>query len=198
MKRNLIFAIISVVIGVLAGASVYFYEYFYPKQYVKNEAGEYVNVAAAKNSDTFPVTKNTVFEIEYYYPDEQRTLKEQVNDIPALLGCDKAGVLTYLDDYMQHLSYEEQDKGLASFELISYNENRIYLRKTFKREARSGYYAKSFNGTIVILNGDEKTVFEYTRIPINVLPENLQEEVIQGYYLETEEDLYSFLENYSS
>ena len=127
MKRNLIFAIISVVIGILAGASVYFYEYFYPKQYVKNEAGEYVNVAAAKNSDTFPVTKSTVFEIEYYYPDEQRTLKEQINDIPALLGCDKAGVLRYLDDYMQHLSHDEQDKGLASFELISYNIHRFRL-----------------------------------------------------------------------
>lgn len=198
MKRNLIFAIGAVIIGILSGASVYFYEYFYPKQYIKNEAGEYVNVAVAQNEDTFPVTKNTIFEIEYYYSDEQRTLKEQVGSIPALLGCDKKGVLKYLDEYMKHLSYEEQDKGLVSFELVSYNDHHIYLRKTFKKQSLSGYFAKSFNGTIVILNGDEKTVYEYTQIPINVLPENLQEEVLQGYYLEDEEALYSFLENYSS
>ena len=106
--------------------------------------------------------------------------------------------MDYLKDYMEHLSYEEQEQGLISYELISYHDNQISLRKTYRETKVKGYYAKSFNGTIVILNGDEKTVYEYTQIPINVLPEDLQEEVISGYYLETDEALYSFLENYSS
>lgn len=198
MKRNIIFAISALIIGSIFGLGVYFYHYFYPEQYVKNELGEYVNIAVSANKETFPVDKSTTFEIQYYYPDENRTLTEQVETIPALIGCDKEGVLNYLKDYMEHLSYEEQEQGLTSYNLVSYQDNHISLRKTYKKTEVNGYYAKSFNGTIVILNGDEKTVYEYTQIPINVLPEKLQEEVISGYYLETDEDLYSFLENYSS
>lgn len=197
MKRNLIFAVMAVLIGIIAGAYVYFNDYFYPKQYVQNEEGKYVNVTAPK-PETFPVTKDTVFEIEHYYPDEKRKLTEEVESIPALLGCDKQGVLNYLKDYMDHLSLEEKEKGLTSYDLISYRENRICLRKTYHAPEYKGYIAQSFNGTIVILKGDGKTVFEYTQIPINNLPEELQEQVLVGYPLENEEDLYSFLENYSS
>lgn len=197
MKRNLIFAVMALLIGIVAGAYVYFNDYFYPKQYVQNEEGQYVNVTAPKPT-TFPVTKDTVFEIEHYYLDEKRKLTEEVSSIPALLGCDKQGVQDYLQDYMEHLSYEEKEKGLTSYNLISYRENTIRLRKTYHTPEYKGYIAQSFNGTIVILNGDGKTVFEYTEIPISNLPEELQEQVIVGYPLENEEDLYSFLENYSS
>lgn len=198
MKRNFWFAIAAVTIGILAGIGVCFYEYFYPKQYVKNDMGEYVNIAASANEETFPINKNTTFEIEYYYQDEERILTEQVSSIPVLLGCDKEGLSDYLKNYMEHLSYEEKEEGLVAFELVEYHNNCISLRKTFRKDEMTGYYAKSFNGTIVILNGDEKTVYEYTQIPINTLPQNLQEKVIQGYYLETDEELYNFLENYSS
>ena len=198
MKRYIIFAAVVLMIGTLSGLGVYFYHYFYPEQYVKNEQGEYVNITVSTNNDTFPINKNTTFEIQYYYPDEHRTLTEQIDTIPDLLGRDKEGVSYYLKDYMEHLSQDEQEKGLTSYELISYHDNHIALRKTYKKTEVKGYYAKSFNGTIVILNGDEKTVYEYTEIPINALPENLQQEVISGYYLETDEALYSFLENYSS
>lgn len=197
MKRNIIFAVLALLIGVLAGMCVFFYAFFYPKQYIKNENGDYVKVTTPKE-ETFPITKNTTFEIEYYYPDEQRTLTEQVDSMPVLLGCDKNGVRKYLEDYMKHLSYEEREKGLVSYELISYNDNHIVFRKTFKKQEYKGYYAKSFNGTIVILNGDNKTVYEYTQITINSLPEELQDKVLDGYPLESEEDLYNFLENYST
>lgn len=198
MKRNIIFAVSALLIGVLSGLGVYLYQYFYPEKYIKNEQGEYVNIAVATSNDTFPVSQNTTFEIQHYYPDENRTLTEQIDTIPVLIGSDKEEVLNYLKEYMNHLSKEEQEKGLVSYELISYYDNHISLRKTYKQEVVKGYYAKSFNGTIVILNGDEKTVYEYTQIPINTLPEELQEKVMSGYYLETNEALYSFLENYSS
>ena len=48
------------------------------------------------------------------------------------------------------------------------------------------------------MNGDEKTVYEYTQIPIHLLPDDMKEQVMNGYYLDNEEDLYNFLENYSS
>ena len=44
--------------------------------------------------------------------------------------------------------------------MVSYKGNEITLRKTYKTPITNGYYAKSFNGLIVILNSDEKTVVE--------------------------------------
>lgn len=198
MKRNLVFAICALMIGILAGLSVFFYEYFYPKLYVKNNTGDYVKITTASNNETFPINKSTIFQIEYYYPDEGRTLTEETSDFPQLLGCDKDGVQRYLDSYMKRLPLEEQEKGLKAFELVSYHDNVICLRKTYQKQILTGYFAKSYNGTVVILKGDEKTVFEYTQIPINLLPEDLQENVMAGYYLEDEKALYNFLENYSS
>ena len=44
----------------------------------------------------------------------------------------------------------------------------------------------------------KKTVYEYTDISLEGLPENLQKEIQNGKYIETSESLYGFLENYSS
>lgn len=198
MKKILVFTIISLFIATLAGIFIWLTKYFYPKQYVKNEIGEYVNVEAASAKDTFPITKSTSFQIEHYYSDSGKRLTEEVKDIPALLGCDKEAVTEYLSEYMKHLSVDEQAEGLISFEMVSYKDHLICFRKTYQKKTVTGYIAKSFNGTIVILNGDGKTVFEYTKIPIHIFPEPMQEEMIKGYHLENDEALYNFLETYSS
>ena len=198
MKRNVLFAILALVIGTICGVSVYLYSYFYPEKYIRTETGEYENVEVSNNRSTFPVTKDTQFEIEHFYVEDKRTLTEKVGNMPVLLGCDKVGVEKYLDEYMKRLSNEEREAGLSSYSLVSYNKNTICLRKTYKTPDYTGYYAKSFNGYIVILNGDERTVYEYTQIPVNLLPEDIQKKVQDGYFLENETDLYNFLEAYSS
>lgn len=198
MKRNIIFAVFALLTGVIAAVSVYAYQYFYPEKYIRTQDGHYENVTTVKEQSPFPITQETHFQVEYYYKEDERTLTEDIGSIPALLGCDKAGVERYLKDYMHHLSKEEQEEGLVSYGMIAYRGNTIYLRKTYQKPVYNGYYAKSFNGYVVIMNGDEKTVYEYTQIPIHLLPEEMKEQVMNGYYLDNEEDLYNFLENYSS
>ncbi|HBN57294.1 MAG TPA: hypothetical protein DD414_11005 [Lachnospiraceae bacterium] len=44
----------------------------------------------------------------------------------------------------------------------------------------------------------ENEVYEYTDVILDVLPLGLQEEIRQGKYLKNEEELYNFLENYTS
>ena len=152
----------------------------------------------ANQQQTFPVTQQTQFIIEHYYAEERRTLTEQVGNIPALIGYDKEGVEAYLKDYMQHLSATEKNEGLTSYRMISYKDNTIHLRKTYQKPQYDGYYAQAFNGYLVIMNGDKKTVYEYTNISIHVLPQEVQDCLDMGYYLENEEDVYNFLEAYSS
>lgn len=60
------------------------------------------------------------------------------------------------------------------------------------------YYLKELNGYVVVYLSDKKTAYEYTDIPMNGLPSDLQKEIRNGKYIETSEALYGFLENYSS
>ncbi|MDO4311876.1 MAG: hypothetical protein Q4C52_02190 [Eubacteriales bacterium] len=60
------------------------------------------------------------------------------------------------------------------------------------------YYLMEKNGYVVVYLGDKKTVYEYTSIEVETLPVTLQNEVKNGKYMENMEELYGFLENYSS
>lgn len=60
------------------------------------------------------------------------------------------------------------------------------------------YYLMESNGFVVVYLSDKSTVYEYTSIEVAELPVTLQNEVKNGKYIETMEEVYSFLENYSS
>lgn len=61
-----------------------------------------------------------------------------------------------------------------------------------------GYYLKEENGYITVYLGDEETLFELTNIKTELLPSELQKEVKHGKKVPTLQELYGFLENYSS
>jgi PDZ domain-containing secreted protein len=44
----------------------------------------------------------------------------------------------------------------------------------------------------------EQEIYEYTDVILDVLPTDLKEEIQDGKYLKNEEELYNFLENYTS
>lgn len=60
------------------------------------------------------------------------------------------------------------------------------------------YYLMEVNGYIVVYLSDKKTPYEYTDILYDELPAVLREEIRNGKYLENAEELYGFLENYTS
>ena len=60
------------------------------------------------------------------------------------------------------------------------------------------YYLHERNGYVVVYKNDHKTIFEYTDIIYEELPEHLQTEIKNGKYVKDLDELYGFLENYSS
>lgn len=60
------------------------------------------------------------------------------------------------------------------------------------------YYLMEVNGYIVVYLSDKTTPYEYTDIQYDELPSTLREEIRNGKYIEDTEELYGFLENYSS
>ncbi len=71
---------------------------------------------------------------------------------------------------------------------------------TTKGEAtkNEGYYLCELHGYVVVYLNDKKTIFEVTDIALTDLPEEIQGEIRNGKFVETEDALYGFLENYSS
>ena len=55
-----------------------------------------------------------------------------------------------------------------------------------------------FNGFIAVYKSDKKTIYEYTNIVVEDLPEDVRQEILDGKEIRTVEKLYGFLENYSS
>lgn len=60
------------------------------------------------------------------------------------------------------------------------------------------YYLMEENGYIVVYLSDKKTAYEYTDISYDRLPANLRNEIRNGKYVGSQDELYGFLENYSS
>ena len=54
------------------------------------------------------------------------------------------------------------------------------------------------NNSVAVYKLPENEIYEYTDVILDVLPEELQEEIRAGKYLKGEEELYNFLENYTS
>ncbi len=59
------------------------------------------------------------------------------------------------------------------------------------------YYIKSKSGNVIIYNKDH-SVYEFTDLDTEYLPDEVENQLIQGIYFEDQEDLYEFLETYSS
>lgn len=95
------------------------------------------------------------------------------------------------------LSYQYAlDKHEAKAELAKQKQESVTAQGEASKN--EGYYICGLHGYIVVYLNDKKTIFEVTNIALTHLPKELQEEIKDGKYVETEEELYGFLENYSS
>lgn len=54
------------------------------------------------------------------------------------------------------------------------------------------------DGYVAVYLSDKKTLYASTDIRMEKLPEELQQEITEGKFIESEAALYNFLENYSS
>ncbi len=90
-------------------------------------------------------------------------------------------------------------------------KNEILLRRQRQADLKKESAAESLNviepyayvlieedGFVAVYQADRETLYATTGILIENLPGNLQQEIKEGKTIENEEQLYNFLENYSS
>ena len=84
---------------------------------------------------------------------------------------------------------------------ISYNralDKHNSQQEELVSETEICYYLKAVNGYVAVMQSDQKTVYEYTSIRVEDLPDKIQEKITGGMKLTSLGEVYAFLENYSS
>ena len=89
-------------------------------------------------------------------------------------------------------------KELAKTEQTQQNKTEQTVTTQGGAHKEEVYYLKNRNGYVIVYLDDQTSIYEYTNIRVEELPENLQEEIRAGKTLEGKDKLYGFLENYSS
>lgn len=88
------------------------------------------------------------------------------------------------------------EKKISEMEEKSVTASR--LKESLNPAEPYAYLLKEERGYVAVYRADGKTLYATTDIRVQELPEALQEELEAGKYVGSEEQLYSFLENYSS
>lgn len=108
-------------------------------------------------------------------------------------GMTRRQMEDYLRDYMKE---EELEDGLKDMQLVSFSREELVIRKVYQEE--SGFILRLVDGEVAIFQKGNEDNYEKTGISQNFLTEEDIRALEEGYSVETEKDLYSILENFSS
>ena len=159
--------------------------------------GTEVQLADAAKAEESIITRKTRFILEEYSLNDKSLVSEEQTPPIEVLGYNRKRMTEYIQEYMENMSERERDMGLISCELTDFSKDRVVLRKTYYRQ-QAQFYLEVEMGRIVVYQTADDSLYAYTEVKFDTLPENLQREVLSGKYIGTVEELYHFLESYSS
>lgn len=127
------------------------------------------------------------------------TTETESNPPAQFIGLTKKEIVDYLDSYMNDMTLSDYEKGLISYDLLSFSEEAFQIEKIYDAsQVKYKYYVCIYNNFVTVYYSDLKTVFEYTMINAQNLPEKDRVDLSKGIYIQDEVQLYSLLESLSS
>lgn len=115
------------------------------------------------------------------------------------VGMNREQFLEAMELYEAFPPLSEMERGFVNLEVVSFSRERVVVQMNYKYvQPSESFYLAVYNNKVVVYLEDRKTVYIETEIELDSLPEQLQRDVIQMMWIENEEKLYNFLENYSS
>lgn len=155
-------------------------------------------VAAGVSPDPV-ILPSTNYILEIYDRKEGVITQTEQNPPGDIVGLTREEVEKYLDEYMRDLTLSEYNKGLLSYELISFSEKSAKFRKSYDADmVPYRFYVVVRNGYVVVYNSDLKSVHDYTYIEAKYLPEEDRTALSNGIYINDIDELYALLESYTS
>lgn len=170
------------------------------------------------------VTCDTIYTISEYDLSTGRQEVYQELLPAAIIGMNRQQLVEWLDDYNLSAPLEDLEDGFLSMELLSFSPQEIRVRKRvesieepqpqpaekpaqlIQRETlqtvsgNDGVYGciLAQEGLLTVYDGMRRHVILYTDISLFDLPENIQQEILEGKNVASEQELYNLLESYSS
>lgn len=181
-------------------------EEFYPGKFRQVEIEE-KSAAASEEPQVIPTAlgEEQVISADTQYIIEEVDLKKNTSvetkwKVPdKYIGMNRQQFVKEMELYQQAPSLKDQELGFVSAEVVTFSKERVVVRKSYIfKELCTSFYLVNEKNYVVVYCDDLKTVYMNTNITLDSLPDALKQEIIQNKYVATEEELYNFLESYSS
>ncbi|MBO6016145.1 MAG: hypothetical protein J6P60_06145 [Lachnospiraceae bacterium] len=115
------------------------------------------------------------------------------------IGKNREQVEELIEDYNMAPALKDLENGFASMELDSFSVEKIQVTKRYYSDlSKEHFYLIAENNFITVYYSDLKSVYLYTDISLDALPADLQHHILDKKYVESEQELYDFLESYTS
>ena len=174
--------------------------YFYPGQMEKKQPAKQESALELTSLTREPViTADTIYQLQKYdmLTGEQKIIEEKLPD--KYMGMNRNTFVKAMSEYETIPSLTDKEEGFRSAEVLSFSEQRVVVRKYYEYKTMpEGFYLFNENNMVVVYYGDRKTLYMHTNVCLEHLPEQLKLDIIQVKYMETEAELFAFLESYSS
>ena len=101
--------------------------------------------------------------------------------------------------YMLNPSVNDKAHGLIACELVEFTKQSVTIRKTYSaKNLPQRYYIVAEKGVLVIYLDNGRTLYDRTDIRLTQLPQSVQEKVMNKMRVDSAEELYDFLETFTS
>lgn len=142
-------------------------------------------------------TCDTVFEVETYIGN---SYMHSIENIPfSFTGLNRDELIKEIERYELSPSFADKQNGFESIELLSFHPEKITVKKTYKEEQEKIiYYIKAVNHELIVYRSDREEAYMPTDLVLEMLPENVQQEIINTKCFNDIREVYDFLESYTS
>ncbi len=197
------------VFGIAFMAGIYsekFMNSFYPHRYeneinpisVSKPDNSEENIKPAIQSEELITADTKLIIIEHNLESGEEIKGENVMPTK-YIGLNRERFIEEMEIYEISPALSDIKKGFRSLAVVSFSSKEIQLQKNYSNSAiKMRFYMVSKDNKLVVYYEDMETVFLTTDISMENLPENVRLEILNKKYFESEEELYNFLESYSS
>lgn len=183
------------------------HNFFYPGEDAAKSRTDVVQAAPeekiqASVSPQNMISADTSFVVIEVDVNRQSEVAEEIPVPTYYMGMDREAFEKQIQDFNRSPSLQELQKGFQGSEIRSFSGSKVELCKYYqekKEDWKQFYYLAILDNKVVVYLKDGQTIYMETDIPAEDLPADvLQELLVQKRIVDTEEDLYDFLESYSS
>lgn len=162
----------------------------------EDEQNNSVQTVDAREAATTCDTKYIIEE----YDNDTKEIETIEQTIPAqYTGMTREILEKEIAQYEKAPSLSDLEKGFTSAQLMSFSKEQVVIRKVYySGVSKEKFYIVAENNYITVYYADLNTIYLYTDILLEHLPEEVQQEIMDYKYVESEAELYNFLESYSS